>query len=392
MFHYLPLELRIVTYDYCELPSLKNLRLSCHKFQDEIDPILFHTVFLDLLPQSVETLRMIADNHIASHIQELVVSTNLLPDISPLTFERLLRCSNHSSLARFETQQILPSCMLRLQGKFRIWQRYRRYSYYVNQQRNLLLSQASLQRIIVKLVRLKKLKLQVLNNVEQSRCWFNFSRKVFGRDKDFDLCPIILSRSDTHLCAIHMLLKMCHNLTSLEIDQVSCSCWQFEFYTAVWRHLKRLRLCAQQGSTVEEADDVKTGLRKVLLELDLIEFLHLEITPTCAYLRRINIGEIFEDRKLTVLQHLCICTGKILFKDLLDMIQIHRRKLLMLSMTDVHLIDNSWEKTFQILKESLHNCVATFEGVTDGDGWTIREVVPFGQTLEVRQEDGRRSG
>ncbi len=79
MFHLLPPELRVLICNYCELSTLKSLRSSCRMFERETNSVLFHTVSLDILPQSISTLRMIANHSsLACHVQKLVVSTNLL--------------------------------------------------------------------------------------------------------------------------------------------------------------------------------------------------------------------------------------------------------------------------------------------------------------------------
>jgi len=53
MFHLLPPELRVLIYNYCELSTLKSLRSSCRMFERETNSVLFHTVSLDILPQSI---------------------------------------------------------------------------------------------------------------------------------------------------------------------------------------------------------------------------------------------------------------------------------------------------------------------------------------------------
>ncbi len=236
---------------------------------------------------------------------------------------------------------------------------------------------------------MKKIKLRLLFDAEQSRFWQTFDHEIFASndgDFDFRFKTTATLYNDTHLCVTHSLLdEMSDRLTSLEIDFIPCTFWQFEHYTGVWSHLRHLRICAKHGSTLEETCSVKAGLRKILLNIGLIEFLHLEITPTCGYLSRTDFGELFADVQLTVLQYLKICTGKISLHDLLRVFKIYKSKLQLFYITDLHLVDGRWETVFSLLKGCLHNSVVSFEGITDGDGWSIRAVVPFNRVLKVKQ-------
>ena len=347
--------------------------------------MLFRTVSLDILPQSIEILRMIANcPSLACHVQTLVVSTNLLPPCAYLQFKRRICYQESLRSAQLEMPSLYPSWIRNMHRQSNVRRRYKRYCYYLDRQIEIL---ASLQLTIAKLLQLKNLEFRVLNDADESRRWLTFSHEVFGNDSfDLDSGTIVTFNNGSHLCVTHSLLSgMYHHLTSLEIDYVSCSCWYYEHYTEVWRHLRHLKICAEQGSTVKEICFVRAGLRRMLLNIGLIEFLHLEITPSCGYLSRTNFGEVFADIQLTSLQYLTIHTGKISLPDLLGVFQLHKGILRLFNVTDLHLIDDQWESVFTLLKDSLHDCVAIFEGVTDGDGWSIRAVVPFGNALKVKQ-------
>lgn len=124
----------------------------------------------------------------------------------------------------------------------------------------------------------------------------------------------------------------------------------------------------EHGSTATEICSVRVELRKVLLTIGLIEFLHLEITPTCGYMSRIDFEELFADVQLNMIQGLRIYTGKISSHGLLKIIKLQKTHLRRFNITDLHLIDEQWETVFALLEECLQNCEVTFEGATDGDG------------------------
>jgi hypothetical protein len=390
MFHLLPPELRVLIYNYCELSTLKSLRSSCRMFERETNSILFHTVSLDILPQSISTLRMIANrSSLACHVQKLVVSTNLLRPCSFSTFKRQLCHEEHISLSQLD---LLPYSrwILSISHRSKVRRRYKRYCHYLNRQKEILRDRASLQLTLIKLFRVKKVELRLLFDAEQSRFWQTFDHEIFASSNDgdfnFRFTTTATLYNDTNLCVTHSLLdEMSDRLTSLEIDFIPCTFWQFEHYTGVWSHLRHLKICAEHGSTLEETCSVKAGLRKILLNIGLIEFLHLEITPTCGYLSRTDFGELFADVQLTVLQYLKICTGKISLHDLLRVFKVYKSKLQLFYITDLHLVDGRWETVLSLLKGCLHNSVVSFEGITDGDGWSIRAVVPFNRVLKVKQ-------
>jgi hypothetical protein len=387
MFHLLPPELRMLVYEHCELFTLTNLRSSCRILEREISALLFRTVSIDILPQGIELLRKIANRpSLACHVQTLIVSTNLLRPYSYSTFARQLCYQDCLSLQNI----LLPysSWVLDMHRRSKIRRRYKRYSHYLNKQKEFLLDRASLKLTVFKLVGLKKIELRLLNDTEQSRRWHAFGYEVFGSDDNFDLRTetIHTSHDEAHLCVTYALLsEMRHHLTSLKIDYIPCSCWQFGDYEEIWRHLRHLKICVEHGSTATEICSVRVGIRKVLLNIGLIEFLHLEITPTCGYLSRIDFGELFADVQLNMIQGLRIYTGKISSHGLLKIFKLHKTNLRRFDITDLHLIDEQWETVFALLEECLQNCEVTFEGATDGDGWSIRAVVPFGHVLKVKQ-------
>ena len=383
MFRLLPPELRIVVYGYCELSSMKSLRLSCRTFEREINPMLFHTVVIDILPRGIEILRKITDHpYLVYHVQKLVISTNILRPFTHLTFRRKFCQFEHLA-----GEQTLPFSgrALRMYSRFKTLRRYHEYCRYLKWQKGVLLDRATLYSMIMKLATLNSMELRLSKHVEQSQGWNRFSNDLFGSGDDFDLGKGTTTTAycDTHLCVAHSLLsEMNHYLTSLKIDFIPCSCWYFESFE-IWRHLRRLSVCAEHGSTLEETGSVTAGLRNILLNIGLIEFLYLEITPSCNYSSRIDFGEIFADVQLTVLQCLDLSTGKVFKHDFIRIVKVHNSNLLQFNITDLHLVDGQWETVFTLLRECLHGCVAIFEGVTDGDGWSIRAAVPFGRSLKV---------
>lgn len=174
---------------------------------------------------------------------------------------------------------------------------------------------------------------------------------------------------------------MQHFVQSVKIDYVPSHFWYTYSISEGWNSIINLNLRLEQGQSERRKSLVKCGVRQLLRNLDSIEILRLEITPSCGYFTRLDFGEIFLDIKLTLLQVLHVYTEIITVTNLLGICKMHRDTLRSLSIVDFHLADSSWECMYPLIMKSLPDSSIMFEGLTDGDGWTTHTALPFGQHI-----------
>jgi hypothetical protein len=90
----LPQEIQLVIILFCGQAEQKTIRC-CRALNAYVLPILYRTVFLDILPSSISRVYNIADKaEIGHHVRELVISNNLLAP----NFERQIRYHEPASL------------------------------------------------------------------------------------------------------------------------------------------------------------------------------------------------------------------------------------------------------------------------------------------------------
>jgi len=388
-----PLEIFRLIFDHCDFSTLKCFRLSCHALEVDIAARIFGSLHFDLLPRSLEITRRVADHPIlATHVREIVISDNLLKEYTYEGFRRQL-CSVEPGGRWWaippDEDDVDPAWSLETDlavSKDWLRQSFEIYCKYLQAQKSIVAHEAKLNSVFPKLTRLKRIWLRTLDDTEQSQSWVAFSIHVFGVPDCFSLrlWTTFLS-SGNNTSALHMILcstrHMLQLVQSVKIDYVPSHFWYTHSISEGWNSIVNLDLRLEQGQSERRKVLVKCGIRELLRRLDSIEFLRLEITPSCGYFTRLDFAEVFLDIKLTLLQNLQVQTGIIKSKDLLKICENHKDTLRSLSIVDFHLGDSSWECVYPLIVKSLPDSSIMFEGLTDGDGWTTHTALPFGQHM-----------
>ncbi len=396
---FFPLEILRLIFNQCDIRTLKRLRLLNHAMETELNPKVFNTLHIDVLPQSLKATRMIAfQPTLAKHVQEIVISDNLLRSYTYEAFQRRLclhefynsewlgqrnDSPNSSILADEDSSYIL--------SRDRCRQSFDTYHKYLRAQKGIVQNKAKFHSILSRLIRVERIRLKTLSNIKQSTYWTNFSIEVFGNIDRFSLRTWTTPLVDTgeKISALSMMIRNVHRLAhqvfSVHVDYIPCHCWHLPTVNPIYLTLKILDIRVAQGQSSQERTIVLTGLRHLIQNLGSVETLKLEITPSCGYFTRLDFGDIFSDVKLSMLQDLAFCTGIITSYDLLKIHVLHGETLRSFSIVDFHLRDSQWNNIYPLLTKDLRHSIIIFEGLTDGDGWTTHTALPFGETLTIRR-------
>lgn len=396
----LPLEIQEIIFRFCSPVEQKALRSCCKTLSSNVIPFLYHTVFLDTLPTSMKRVYNIASkDHIGTHVNELIVTTNLLDPCSLRSFERQIRYQEPAALkslgeelALFRDQTSIEAIL----STYSVWQtrhwletRFERYWKYVRFQKAHLESESmALCSLLMKFKKLRKVTFFKLSDIAKSSSWVELSKDVFSNLEDsFSLHNWTRATADNlNIFASIMLSddRLGKQLTTLEIDYIACETWETASLHEAWRNLRYLKLRADGGSTKQAKSLVTQGLAMVVQRIPLIEKLQISIVPCCGYLSRIDFYPILSgSAQLTHLQILGIQTGVIDQQHLLDLYQRYQGTLQTLTIRDFHLSKGTWQELLAQLSANADRCNFILEALTDGDGWNIETYIPFCRVIRL---------
>ena len=221
--------------------------------------------------------------------------------------------------------------------------------------------------------------------MQSSTAWDLFGKTVFGVSGSFSLYPWTLPTlkdGEKKLSVlgpvIRRISEMNRPICRVQVSFIPSHCWELPDMSTVCSTLKVLDIRIEVGQFSRKA------FRNLILNLVTIENLKLEMTPSCGYLTRYDFGEIFADMKLIFLLDLHLQTGLITSQALVQIFDYHADTLNNFSVVDFHIIDCTWTDVCVKLREIIrHSTIILFEGLTEGDGWTIDTALPFGQRLII---------
>jgi len=392
---HLPHEIKSMIINLCGRAEQKHLRCCCTALNINVLPFLYRTVFLDILPSSIDRVDNIANKpEIGQHVRELIISTNLLAPCSLRTFERQIRYSEPASL-KFSDEDIplvidpisvegLLNAYPVFKSRSSVASRFKSYRKYVDFQRTHLGRESMiLYYLLIKFINARKLTMCKLDDITKSLSWAAVSKDVFSDVEDcFSLHSWTSSVMANNLSVYAYLVlnygSLGHHLTTLQIDFVARETWQFANIHEAWSKLRVLKLHAGCDNTSETKSVVTQGLAMLISRIILVRELQISIFPSCGYLSRIDFDRVFrESSQLTDLQVLGIQTGMIDQSNLLALYERHRNTLQTLTICDVHLSAGTWQDVFAVLSADTDRCTFVVEALTHGDGWSIETVVPF---------------
>jgi hypothetical protein len=386
--------------DFCGRAEQKCLRCCCTSLNASVLPLLYRTVFLDILPSSMVRVNNIANKpEIGHHVTELVISTNLLAPCSIRSFERQIRYHEPASLKFLDEDVSLVIDQISTEGlldtypvwKTRSWlaSRFKSYRNYVHFQKTHLESQAmTLYYMLIKFVNLRKLTMYKLDDITKSFSWVAVSKDVFSDVEDcFSLHNWTSVMADNLSVFAYLLMNygsLEHRLNFLQIDFIAGETWQLANIYEAWGNLRVLKLHAGCDNTKQARSVVTQGLAMVIPRIPLIIELQISIVPSCGYLSRIDFNRVFcKSSRLTNLQVLSIQTGVIDQRNLLALYERHRDTLQTLIICDFHLSDGTWQELLAELSANTDRCNFILEALTHGDGWSIETVVPFCHSIRL---------
>jgi len=233
----LPQEIQLVIILFCGQAEQKTLRCCCRALNAYVLPILYRTVFLDILPSSMSRVHNIANKaEIGHHVRELVISNNLLAPCSLRSFERQIRYHEPASLKFLDEdiplimdqssiETLLDSCSI---WETRSWLKshFKSYWRYVTFQKTHLTSESmTLRSLLLKFPNLRKVTIYKLDDITKSISWVDVSKEVFPNAEGcFSLHNWASTMIDNFSIFAHLMLncsRLMDRLTSLEIDFVA---------------------------------------------------------------------------------------------------------------------------------------------------------------------------
>jgi len=396
----LPHEIQLIIIHFCGRAEQKTLRCCCKALNAYVLPVLYPTVFVDILSSSRSRVNNIANKaEIGYHVRELVISDNLLAPCSLRSFERQIRYHEPASLKFLDEvvplvidqssiETLLDSCSI---WKTRSWLKYcfKIFWEYVTFQKTHLRSESmTLCSLLMKFPNLRKATLYKLDDITKSISWADVSKEVFPNAEDcFSLHNWTSTMIDNLSIFAHLMLncgRLMDRLASLEIDFVASETWQLAGIYEAWSKLRILKLHAGCDNTRQARSMVAQGLAIVIQRIPLVTELRISIVPSCGYLSRIDFHHVFcNSSQLTNLQILGIQTGMIDQRNLLALYQRHRDTLHTLTICDFHLSNGTWQEVLAQFSDNADRCNFILEALTDGDGWNIETVIPFCHRLRL---------
>ena len=400
----LPCELLLIIVNFCNQAEQKSLRLCCRALNTYVVSVLYRTVYLDILPSSINRVTSIANKYeIGLHVKELVVSTNLLAPYSLASFERQIRYNEPASLKNVTEDVALMidhTSIEALLGTYSIWKtkfwlqsRYKCYCNYVRLQKYLLRSESmTLRSLILKLVKLQKVTMCKLDDTGKSVAWTDFSKEVFlDAEECFSLHNWTNTTVDGLSIFAHLMLndgRLGSRLTSVETGFVACEIWQSAKIYEAWSSIRILKIHAGCDDTEQARSLVTQGLVMIIHSIPLVITLQISVAPSCGYASRIDFHRVFsESEQLTNLQELDLQTGVITHQNFLALYRRHRDSLKLFTVCDLHLSDGDWQEVLTQLSIDTDKCHFIFEALTDGDGGNIRTVIPFCHQIKLVSKD-----
>lgn len=148
-----------------------------------------------------------------------------------------------------------------------------------------------------------------------------------------------------------------------------------------------LRLCVATGNSIADNENTKLSLQRVLTATNLLESLYLGADPCPIYSSRFDFsGILLNVSTLTRLQELTLTTNTIGEEQLLQIFQKYSDSLERFTLADTHLSKGLWQNITDVFRGSVRTCRFELEGVTEGNGWYINTVVPFGESTRIEQD------
>lgn len=396
LFLRLPQEIHLIIINLCGRAEQKALRCCCTALDACISPVLYRTVYLDILPSSMTRVHNIANkSQIGQHVRQAAISTNLLAPCSFRSFERQIRYHEPVSLkALDEDVALLIVQNATLWGTVSAWKRrswlesrFKSYWGYVDFQKSHLENESkTLCALLMKFPNLRKVTIYKLDDITKSTSWVDVSREIFPDIEDcFSLHDWTSAMVDNYSILTHLMLEcglLVGCLTSLEVDFVPWDTWHASKVYKSWGNLRILKLRAGCDNTTQARSLVTHGLAMVIRSIPLVMELQISIVPSCSYLTRIDFHRVFCDSsQLTNLQILGFQTGLIDQWNLLALYQRHRNTLRTLTICDFHLSGGNWQEVLTQFSAYTDRCNFAFEALTDGDGWNIHTAIPFCYTM-----------
>jgi len=251
---------------------------------------LYRTVFLDILPSSIDRVENIANEpEIGQHVRELIISTNLLAPCSLRTFERQIRYSEPADLKLLDEDIPLVNDQTSVKVKSRssVASRFKSYRKYVDFQRTHLGRESMiLYYLLNKFINARKLTMCKLDDITKLWSWTTVSKDVFSDVEDcFSLHSWTSSVMANNLSVYAYLMlnygSLGHRLTTLQVDFVARDTWQFANIHEAWNKLRVLKLHAGCDNTKEAKSVVTQGLAMLISRITLIRELQISIVPSC---------------------------------------------------------------------------------------------------------------
>lgn len=362
----LPTEIRLHIHRLCRAAEQKKLRLTSRKLNEEIIPILYERVYMDIFEIYMERLRLMANTaYIATAVRTLVVSSNLLSQCSLQDFENLLRCY-------IDIDSIAEELILERQWIKKCYQRYK--SHRISQQ----LQIDKIGPVLKAFEGLRTLKIIWLYDVQASPYWQYLEHKIFSPK-----CVSLEAWSTGEVQGRSLAKYLWHSrlpdsLIALDYHYVPLYCWRIQEETPFWNSLQHLRLRIAHGETPADSELARLGLQRLLAATGLIKSLYLAADPCVTYLDRFDFSSVLLNvDSLTGLQDLTIETSAAEEENLVRVYKKYSGSLKRFNFYDIHLLKGYWQSIFDFFQISVPFCKFQLEGLTEGNGWYINTIVPF---------------
>lgn len=366
----LPTEIRLQIYQSCKRYEQKQLRQINRQLEGELTPILFKQMYMDAA--GLDTEAFVQSTSILTAVKSLVISSNVLSCLSLQVFQRELWWYLDWQPEHWQ------------QKKQWIKHSFKRYEAHRISQR----------------LRLEKLastlkSLQNLNTIKVIRL-FDFQASAYWRRLEEEICApksISLERWTTGQVRGHGVVsalwpsRLSCKLIALDYYYVPLLCWDNLNDTSSWNTLKMLRLCVAMGNSVADCENTKLSLQRVLTATNLLESLYLAADPCPTYSSRFDFSDMLLNvSTLTRLQELTLMTITIEEEQLLQIFQKYSDSLERFTLSDIHLSKGLWHNITDVVQGSARTCRFELEGVTEGNGWHINTVVPFGESTRIEKD------
>lgn len=366
----LPTEIRLQIYQSCRCHEQKQLRQINRQIEGELTPILFRQLHVDAA--GLDTEAFVQSTSILTAIKSLVISSNVLSCLSLQVFQREL----------WWYLDWLPEHWQ--QNKQWIKHSFERYE-----------AHRISQRLRLETLALTLKSLQNLNTLKIIRL-HDFQASAYWRRLEQEICApktISLERWTTGQARGHGVVsalwpsRLPYKLIALDYYYVPLLCWDDFKDTSSWNTLKMLRLCVATGNSVADSENTKLSLQRVLTATNLLESLYLAADPCPIYSSRFDFsGILLNVSTLTRLQELTLMTNTVGEEQLLRIFQKYSDSLERFTLADTHLSKGLWQNITDVFRGSVRTCRFELEGVTEGNGWHINTVVPFGESTRIEQD------